>query len=130
MGLDRSVEQMKSKWKGDALRTESVNGAEVWGLPSRKPHECDVLPQRLGNLVGGVGSLSVGIDDDLSQHLGMVAGPTTTGIGAVEDSIAQQIDRLIHNLHHVIRRDLCFMVSWQVQLVHVIVDVQKKPLPF
>jgi len=105
------------------LRTESINGAKIRGLSTRQPHERDVLPHRFGDLPGGANLLGVGIDDDLGQHLGMVGRAAATRVGAVEDVVTESLDRIVHHPCQVVRWDFSLQVTWQVKLIHGIVDV-------
>ncbi|MBB6020152.1 hypothetical protein HNR77_001213 [Paenibacillus sp. JGP012] len=46
---------------------------EVWFLLPSEPHEHHIFENRLGDLPGRIDALGVGVDDDFSEHLGMIA---------------------------------------------------------
>ncbi|MBB3111479.1 hypothetical protein FHS18_003547 [Paenibacillus phyllosphaerae] len=57
------------------LGTKAINGTKVWALPSRKPHEHDVLAYSLCSLARRVDALCESINEDFHEHYGVLAVP-------------------------------------------------------
>ncbi|MNE28606.1 hypothetical protein D3C80_1220510 [compost metagenome] len=112
------------------LGTKAIQGTEVWALSTGNPHKHDVFPNRFGHLARGVDLLCVGVNDDFSEHLGVIAVTPPTWIGNVEDFVVQTIDRIVDDTNEVMRRNVVLQVHWQIKLVHGILYVHKETSPF
>lgn len=67
------------------LGAKAINGTKIRALSTGNPHEHDVLADGFGYLTGGVDPLCVGVNDDFSEHFGMVAVSSSAWISSGEN---------------------------------------------
>lgn len=68
----------------------------------------DVFTDGFGDLTRGVDALGVSVNDDLGEHLGVIAIPPSPGVSRVKDGVIEPIHGGVHQANQVIRGNVLF----------------------